>query len=200
MVVSLRKIRDKNKSPEKLRQKIRPMREGKRQAGMTLVELLIVIVIIVILVSMVLIATNRSRINAEEQLTRGTITVLDTALQEYYDYTNSFPVLLESGGEFASDYDQHNALLYAQLNLVPDSKKVLGQIADSQIRKIDKGISFIDRWGTLHEQESYLVISDAWGTVLDYLYDPDVMSFPLIISAGPDRSFGTADDIDNKKK
>ena len=34
--------------------------------------------------------------------------------------------------------------------------------------------------------------TDAWGTVLNYELDDE---FPVVISAGPDRTFGTPDDI-----
>ncbi len=155
-----------------------------KQFGLTLVELLIVIALIVILVSMVLIATNRSRLGSEEYLTRATIEMLDTALQEYYDYTDDFPVpnfLPET--DFDSIYYWHNASLCFQLNSTQSSKSVIEKIADSQKKVIDK----------------YLVIVDAWGTAFEYLYEKGVNTFPVIISAGPDRDFETADDIKNTK-
>jgi hypothetical protein len=40
-------------------------------------------------------------------------------------------------------------------------------------------------------------IYDPWGTALDYRYTPGE-NFPLMVSAGPDKKFGTADDINNK--
>ncbi|GAH67952.1 unnamed protein product, partial [marine sediment metagenome] len=169
--------------------------------GFTLVEVLIVIVFILVLVSIVLMATSSGRLSSEEQLTRATIELLDTALQEYYDYTDEFPRpdLIESDTAFDSDYSRHNASLYAQLNLVPDSKKIFGRLPDSQIDNKDRWVSFTDRWGTSHDQERYLLILDAWGTVFNYLYDENVNTFPVIISAGPDRNFETtADNIDNR--
>ena len=39
---------------------------------------------------------------------------------------------------------------------------------------------------------------DTWGTSLWYLYDPAADSFPRVVSAGPDKVFGTPDDIQNK--
>jgi hypothetical protein len=42
-------------------------------------------------------------------------------------------------------------------------------------------------------------IYDPWGTPLDYRYEAGE-NFPELISAGPDRKFGNADDITNRKK
>ena len=41
-------------------------------------------------------------------------------------------------------------------------------------------------------------IYDSWGTVLDYRYVAG-NTFPVIISAGPDEQFGTADDISSRE-
>ena len=40
-------------------------------------------------------------------------------------------------------------------------------------------------------------VLDPWGTVLDYQYGPDD-DLPELISAGPDRQFGTEDDISSR--
>lgn len=40
-------------------------------------------------------------------------------------------------------------------------------------------------------------IYDPWGTVIDYRYTISD-TFPELVSAGPDRIFGNADDISNK--
>jgi len=42
-----------------------------------------------------------------------------------------------------------------------------------------------------------LEIYDPWGMVLDYRYVPGD-NFPELVSAGPDKIFGTADDINNR--
>jgi len=153
-----------------------------KQFGFTLVEVLIVVALIVVLVSMVLVATNKNRVDKEKQLTTATIELLDTALQEYYDYTNDFPE--PNLPQFQSFDEQHNMSLCFQLNSRQSSKSVIEKIADSQKTIIDE----------------YLVIVDAWGTVFNYLYDEDYNTFPVIISAGPDRKFFmTADNIDNRK-
>jgi hypothetical protein len=70
---------------------------------------------------------------------------------------------------------------------VPDAKKILEKIADSQITLVEAGGS------------KYPVFIDAWKTVLDYRY-VDGMTFPVIISAGPDKDFNTLNDnITNRR-
>lgn len=177
------------------------MKEKRKQNGFTLVEVLIVVALIVVLVSMVLVATNKNWVDKEKQLTTATIELLDAALQEYYDYTDDFPLPGTMAPEtaFDSDYSLRNASLYAQLALVPDSKKILGRIAESQILMVHEVVSFKDCWEVIHDQEGYLLTLDAWGTPLDYLYEPGD-TFPVIVSAGPDKEFlMTADNIDNRK-
>lgn len=188
------------------------MKEKRKQTGFTLIEVLIVVALIVVLVSMVLVATNKNWVDKEKQLTAATIEVLDTALQEYYDYTNDFPEpnSMEPFDAFDSIYSRRNASLYAQLNLVPDSKKILGRIEDSQTRLVgkDKLFSFKDHRLMSHDQQGYLLILDAWGMPFNYLYynDKDGIyeagenTFPVIISAGPDGKFDTVNDNINNTK
>jgi len=198
------------KTNERFIRKFASMKEKRKQfgsthqirsylTGFTLIEVLIVIALLVVLVSMVLVATSTTRVGTQEQLTRATIGLLDTALQEYYDYTNEFPEPNLVSGEFDFPYILHNASLYAQLNLVPDSKKILGRLADSQTLLVNEDISFTDRWGASHEQQGCLLVLDAWGIPLDYRYVAGTNTFPVITSAGPDKNFGSADDITNKK-
>ncbi len=175
------------------------MKENKKQfgspreirsylTGFTLVEVLIVVALLIVLVSMVLVATSKARVDKEEQLTRATIELLDSALQEYYDYTNNFPGPNSPSVSLPEPdykpYQQHNASLCFQLNLIPSSKPVIEKVDYSQKTIIN----------------GYLVIVDAWGTPLNYLYVDGVDTFGKLISAGPDGDFATAaDNIDNRK-
>ena len=62
------------------------------------------------------------------------------------------------------------------------------------LEKIDKKL-IVD---TEDPPDNFQEIADVWGTPMNYEYDPDVDNFPLIISAGPDKTFLTADDINNR--
>ena len=159
------------------------MKRLKRQYGLTLIELLIAVALVVILVSMTLMVTNKSYSDADAKAAEGTIALLDSALQEYHDYYNYFPVYAAiTDPALTSDEERRCAYLYRELNSVPDSRKIIERISDSYIRR----------------RGNFFIYIDSWGTVLDYIYSSD-MNFPLIVSAGPDRNFGTADDITNKK-
>jgi hypothetical protein len=66
---------------------------------------------------------------------------------------------------------------------VPDAKKILEKIADSQI-------TVVEATGG----SKYPVFIDAWKTPLDYKYNSALNNFPVIISAGPDKDFKTPND------
>jgi prepilin-type N-terminal cleavage/methylation domain-containing protein len=174
-----------------------------KNSGLTLLELLTAMAIILIMVSMVLVATQVSWIDTNKKLTESTIALLDSALEDYREYYtgSTFPdpnALLAVDFSSCKDPNQtrHSASLYSVLNSVPDAKKILEKIADSQI-------TLIEATGG----NKYPVFIDAWGTVLDYRY-VDGMTFPLIISAGPNRKFefdpiqplkDIGDDITNRR-
>ncbi len=137
--------------------------------GVTLVEILVVVAIIAILTTIVISVAARIDNQSKERSLEGTFVLLESALQEYYEYWGYFPV----------DVDP-NVTLYTQLHSTPSSRKILEQIS-----------------GSLIDEEHRIRIYDQWGTVLDYRYDPND-NFPELISAGPDKIFGTADDITSR--
>ena len=77
---------------------------------------------------------------------------------------------LEEYKEFQGDFPGRMSELYS----IPDSRKILDKISNSPG-----------------------AIVDPWGRPLDYRYAPGD-NFPELVSAGPDRKFGTADDITNR--
>ena len=99
--------------------------------------------------------------------------------------------------------------LYFFLSRVPECRKTLAKIDRSLItnKGLDKQPMNIEVDGRVYP---LLRIIDPWGTTLRYdYYDeelfPDVdrvkrsrKNFPLITAAGPDKQFGTADDITNR--
>ncbi len=77
-------------------------------------------------------------------------------------------------------------LMMQELRSVPDSRKVLDQLNPSLVNS-QTGLADVPE------------LRDPWGTVLDYVYDRDAGdNVPELISAGPDRQFGTGDDISSK--
>ncbi len=108
-------------------------------------------------------------------------------------------------------------LLYFFLSRVPECRKTLDKIHRSDkdrniVRSLitnedDNGYRMRIKIGT--EYYPLLRIIDPWGTTLlyDYFYEHQLPSgsttivkrtFPVIISAGPDKTFGTADDISSR--
>ena len=157
---------------------------------MTLLELLIVIGIIVVMVSMVFIATRGGWVDAGKKLTESTMLILDGALEDFRE-NNTDGVLFPrqdflSGVVFSEDRVLHSASLYVQLYQVPESRKALERLDNTQVN-FEK------------EFNKYPVFYDAWGTVMDYRYAAAGDSYPLIVSAGPDKTFGSNDDITNRK-
>jgi len=94
-----------------------------------------------------------------------------------------------------------NEVMYLLLSMVPASRETLEKIDKKLI--VSSGATI-----TIGEREYPLLrVLDPWGTTLRYDYydesipppDPDeAKTFPVITSAGPDKKFGTDDDITNR--
>ena len=158
------------------------MKTYKYKQGLTLIEMVVVVGIIALLVTMIISLVSRFDNQAKERGLEGTFTLLEDALQEYHEFTDGFPEQPEK--DFANAA-AHSEYLYQQLSSIPDSKSILEKISDSLIK---------NKYETTQAlQEIY----DPWGTVLEYRYTPGD-TFPVLISAGPDKVFGTADDISSR--
>jgi prepilin-type N-terminal cleavage/methylation domain-containing protein len=156
------------------------MKSYENKTGLSLVEMLIVVAIVVILTAMVIGLAGRIDNQSKEQLTRSTIALLESSLQEYHDYGGTFPVSL------SVDANQNSEALYRELNFLTSSRKMLTRIDDSLIEdKVNTGVT---------PPEIY----DSWGTVLDYRYVVG-NTFPVLTSAGPDKKFWNTDDISSRK-
>jgi prepilin-type N-terminal cleavage/methylation domain-containing protein len=103
-------------------------------------------------------------------------------------------------GAHDPNYSGSEALCFF-LNRVPESRKTLDKIDSSLI--VSDGLITTTSGG----KYPLLRIIDPWGKTLHYDYydetsippDPDSKrTFPVISSAGPDRIFGTTDDITSK--
>ena len=157
------------------------MKTHKYKHGLTLVEMLIVVGVIALLVTMVIGIAARIDNQSKERGLECTCALLEFALQEYCECTGTFP---EQPEKDFTNAPLHSEYLYKELHLMPESRKILGQLADSLVK---------NEYGTAETPEIY----DPWGTVLDYRYVPGD-NFPELISAGPDKVFGTADDISSR--
>jgi prepilin-type N-terminal cleavage/methylation domain-containing protein len=164
------------------------MKTRKYKHGLSLVEMLIVIGVIALLATMVIGVASRIDNQSKEKLLDSTFALLEGALEEYRDYQGVFPV--PPAGNFNSVAERavaYSEYLYGELYSIPSSRKILDKVSDSLIK---------------HDFDSGAVppvpeIYDPWGTPLDYRYVTGD-NFPELVSAGPDRVFGNADDIKNR--
>jgi prepilin-type N-terminal cleavage/methylation domain-containing protein len=140
------------------------------RAGVTLIEMLMVVAVVTLLATIVIGTATHIQNQGNEQVTANIFELLDGALQEYYDYTGSFPETADPDPSVNSEF------LWVELNRIPSSRKILGKISDSLIK---------NEFGATDTSEIY----DPWGTVVDYKYELDIDTFPRLESAGPDKSF-----------
>jgi general secretion pathway protein G len=153
----------------------------RENCGLTLIEMLIVVAVIALLASILLISVARIDNQTKEQALREVFVLLEGALQLYYEDTGKFPQQPEQNPANAV---AHIEYLYVQLSSIPASRMILDKINES-LRK--------NKAGALDKPEIY----DPWGTALDYIYGPDD-TFPELVSAGKDRTFGTPDDTTSR--
>jgi len=160
------------------------MKTRKYKHGLSLVEMLIVVGVIALLTTMVISVASRVDNQSKEHLLKGTFALLEGALEEYKEFQGAFP---QQPVKDFTDVSLHSENLYKELYSVPGSRKILDKISGSLIK---------------HDYDSGIVpavpeIYDPWGTALDYRYEAGE-NFPELVSAGPDKVFGNADDITNK--
>jgi prepilin-type N-terminal cleavage/methylation domain-containing protein len=161
------------------------MKTGNQEHGLSLVEMLVVVGIIAILVTMVISVASRIDNQAKEKGTKSIFALLDSALQEYHEFTGHYPEQSELDTAKAAD---HSEYLFNELDSVPSAQKILEKLNGSTVQ---------DKYTPDGTTETIPELYDPWGTPLDYRYVAGE-NFPLLVSAGPDKTFGTPDDINNK--
>lgn len=153
------------------------------QFSFTLVEMLVVVAVIAILATMVIGIASRVDNQAKEKGMEDIFVIIESALEEYKDYRDNFPDTNDVNPNINCE------ILYQALDSIPASRNILRKINDKLIK--DEFVSDPPPASPRYE------IYDLWGTVLDYRYIAGD-NFPSLKSAGPDRTFGTPDDISNK--
>jgi type II secretory pathway pseudopilin PulG len=108
-----------------------------------------------------------------------------------------------SGGVYDPNYSS-SAGAYLFLSMVPQCRAPLEQIDESLLTDKDAaGSSLKITVDDGRNARVYPLVRfiDPWGTSLRYSYCEDLLdpatrrTFPILVSAGPDRLFGTADDV-----
>jgi prepilin-type N-terminal cleavage/methylation domain-containing protein len=229
------------------------MKTLKYKTGLTLPEILTVIAIIVILSAIVLSLASRVDTQSNQQLTKGTMAILTSALEQFADYdyrckdgTNyglpaerdfylglRFPVDCNGFSAIQVADELHKVLglnpsemvsitpdnpydpnysgcevMYFFLSQVPECRQILDRIDKSLLTAVNSSRQNMALTVAGKVYPLYRVV-DSWGTPLRYDYyneraadfilmGQSKRAFPLIISAGPDKVFGTDDDITSK--
>lgn len=162
------------------------MTQEHHNRAVTLVEMMVVLGIIAVLAGLVVTLTLRVDNQSKERALDSAFGLLNTALREYYEVKGRFP---EQSARDAHDFAlDHNEWMVKELRSVPDARAVLEQLNPATVK-------------SLAGDPTIAEIRDPWGTVLDYVYeyaDGKGDTFPELISAGPDRKFGTEDDISSR--
>jgi len=163
------------------------MADGKYKRGLTLMEMLVVLGVIATLAAMVIVATRRVETQSNESVVANAFSLLKGALREYYEYTDTFPAQPDRSPTPSSGTAlAHIQWMYRDLDSVPACSKILKAIDTVLAQRQDK-------------QPTTSGLYDPWGTPLNYIYAPGD-TFPELVSAGPDKKFGTADDMSSKGK
>jgi prepilin-type N-terminal cleavage/methylation domain-containing protein len=197
-----------------------------RQKAFTLIEVVLTMAIILILIAAMMTGSKYLKVQAERQLTQSAIEVIVTALEQYYEQTDpkQFPPQVNSQAELelalaktitiigthpvpdafpltddtGTVYWRSETALYF-LDRVPQSKAILDGLAERMLSNKDLTgtnlkLEIPAGSGMIYDWVRFV---DAWGTSLDYKYGPGD-SFPVITSAGPDKTFGTEDDLSSR--
>ncbi|HOK96618.1 MAG TPA: type II secretion system protein [Anaerohalosphaeraceae bacterium] len=199
------------------------MRQACRQHGFTLLEMLVTAAVILILISILIGAGRRIKERAAEDLNRSMLEVLCTAVEQYYDEAGRFPFVANAGfnendleGLLAAVVDPPDSLvekdglgneisnassaaLYYFLSRIPSSRSIAAAVTDTLITSKDASGQAIRMEqpagsGIWTDLPRYI---DSWKTSIRYEYQLG-WAFPVLTSAGPDKVFGTPDDITSK--
>jgi len=191
-----------------------------RKDAFTLIEVLVTLAIIMILVGALAGTGQYLRTRAGIQLTQSTIQIIDAALDQYLEQYRAFPfknrnvdsdpakadpytvhhfetdLTADISSGTLTDNDASSAALYYFLNRCGDSKAILDTLSDRMITTLDAGGHQIKMvmGGVTYSVPRFI---DAWGISVQYEY-LEQYPYPKIMSAGPDKIFGTSDDLSNQ--
>ncbi len=197
------------------------MRRVVKQSAFSLIEMVVVLATILILAGAMLGVGRYLTIRANIDLTASELQVLTTALQQYYDDFEVFPIITEKDitgdgvidpyDEFHLEYDFNgtvvpdnaidnldaaaasSAAMFYFLRQNPNSRTIINAMTDSLVT--NNGVSGVNLQITLLSGQIDLPrFIDAWGTSIRYEYTGGT-AFPILSSAGPDEQFGTPDDV-----
>ncbi|HOM60763.1 MAG TPA: type II secretion system protein [Anaerohalosphaeraceae bacterium] len=190
-----------------------------RQLGMTLAEVLVTLAIVLILVGVMSGVGVYLKKQSEIRLVESTLEVLGTALGQYYsDYGAYVPPVTSKeefktavcGSEGTVTFVQGEHLqgeaekaawsseaLYYFLNRSPAAAAIVSSLMERMISSKDASgkplVVEITCSSTESVRTNLVRFVDVWGMPIGYMLVENQL--PVLISAGPDKKFDTADDI-----
>jgi len=162
------------------------MKSRASRPGVTLVEMLVVLAIILMLAGVLVMVFKRLDVQAKEKVLSNTFTILDSALAEFQDANGTFPDPSRekiSLGNTDKERGLRNEFMCRKLLDEPQSRVIMDTLDGRTLMRAKPPVPTL----------AY----DPWSIPLDYVYSPGD-NFPLVRSAGPDKTFGTLDDIKNR--
>ncbi len=193
------------------------MRFGRKNSGFSLMEVLTAVAVIAVLASILLSAGKGIRIKAERNLAESTVSIIVTALEQYYEFDGGFfevsdpeafgSAELADEMDLAADGSDDNDVainagnrdeyascqyMYYMLSKVPNSRRIIDTISEPLVVSRNDGD---DKLTYNYDGTDYdlVRIIDPWGNTFRYSYS-DGDAFPLVESAGPDGDFDTLKD------
>jgi len=191
-----------------------------RQLGMTLAEVLVTLAIVLILVGVMSGVGVYLKKQSEIRLVESTLEVLETALGQYYSDYEAYVPPVTSKEEFETavcgssegtvtflqgEHLQGEAekeawsseALYYFLNRSPAAAAVVSSLMERMISSKDASgkplVVEITCSSTESVRTNLVRFVDVWGMPIGYMLVENQL--PVLISAGPDKKFDTADDI-----
>jgi len=190
-----------------------------RQLGMTLAEVLVTLAIVLILVGVMSGVGVHLKKQSEIRLVESTLEVLETALGQYYaDYGSYVPPVMSKeeferavcGSEGTVTFLEGEHLqgeegkaawsseaLYYFLNRSPAAAAVASSLLERMISSKDasgKPLVVEIACSSAESVRTNLIrFVDVWGMPIGYMLAANEL--PILISAGPDKTFDTPDDI-----
>ena len=123
-----------------------------------------------------------------------------TTLETLWTATINATDLMEKDGNAVNQSFGSSIGLYWYLYHLPNSRAIIDAITPSLIaikhpQETQQKLTATTAGGTVYDLPRFV---DAWGMSLRYEYVPLADTFPKVTSAGPDRVFGTDDDIESQ--
>lgn len=170
------------------------MRHKKHKPGVTLIEILVAVAVIVIMAGVLWKMGRGLESQGMVQRQKEAFTILDSALQAYYEEAGAFPEVLREDVQDELSWAQASTeFVWQSLLAVPESRFAAERLSSELLKN-----NYVSPEAS---NRDWPEIYDVWGRPVEYVWDVE-MAFPLLRSRGPNGSYEDpnelADDITNR--